>query len=134
MASINIQDGFVIEGIADMNRRILNILRATAEETEQAAVRVAEKKILAPAIEYCPIDTGALRESGKVGQPERVGYEVHVPVTFGGDSVDYAAVVHEDLEVHHPVGQAKFLERAMNEEEPRYAADLAAEVRLERLG
>lgn len=123
----------VILGIADMNRRILNLQRALPDETERAAVRVAERRVLPAAIEYCPKKTGDLRESGAVGTAVRNGYEVSVPITFGSDNVDYAGYVHENLEANHPIGQAKFLERAMNEEESSYAADLAHEVRLERL-
>src|SRR5438445_698014 len=38
-----------------------------------------------------------------------------------GTSVAYAIFVHEDLEAHHPVGQAKFLEQPARELQPTLA-------------
>jgi hypothetical protein len=42
-----------------------------------------------------------------------VGYEAY-----------YAIYVHERLELHHPKGQAKFLERAFLEAEKEYVAEV----------
>jgi hypothetical protein len=42
---------------------------------------------------------------------------------------DYAVYVHENLQAHHPVGQAKFLESAMTEAAPTLAERVAARVK-----
>ena len=47
--------------------------------------------------------------------PERVGDTVAVEIGFGGPAEAYAVVQHEDLSYRHPVGQAKFLETAMDD-------------------
>jgi hypothetical protein len=48
---------------------------------------------------------------------------------FGGPSAPYAVIVHENLNVRHQVGQAKFLERPLNEAARGLAERIAAEVR-----
>ncbi len=54
-----------------------------------------------------PVDTGRLRDSGKVGPVSGSG--AFVEVSFGYDA-EYALIVHEDMNNHHPDGNAKFLE------------------------
>ena len=61
--------------------------------------------------ELTPVETGTLRASGHVEGPEIGGNVVTVTMAFGGAASDYAAIVHERLDVHHPVGQAKYLEQ-----------------------
>lgn len=75
-----------------------------------------------------PVDTGRLRASGQVGEPERSGRRLSVELSFG---TDYAVYVHENLEAFHKVGQAKFLESVLNESAPYLGARLAARVRLD---
>lgn len=68
-----------------------------------------------------PVDTGALRGSGYVSQPEIAGTHVTSEVGYGGvatkinpktlePTTTYALIVHENLEAHHEVGQAKYLQ------------------------
>lgn len=65
-----------------------------------------------------PVDTGALRSTGHVIGPERVGGSWQVRLVFGGPAVSYAAAVHENLEAFHKVGQAKYLESVIVESKP----------------
>lgn len=63
-----------------------------------------------------PIDTGALRSSGFVQQPEVKGNEISVTVAYGGAAAPYAVIQHENLEYHHePPTQAKYLETPLVE-------------------
>lgn len=63
-----------------------------------------------------PIDTGALRSSGMVNQPEVEGAEVSVTVQYGGAAAPYAVIQHENLEYNHaPPTQAKYLETPLVE-------------------
>lgn len=99
----------VSEGIT-MSRAIARAGRAVAEKT------------MAMAKELTPVDTGALRSTGRVENEviDRDGW--NVDLTFGGPSavqtnrgkffVDYETYVHEKL-IPHAVGEAKFLEKAM---------------------
>jgi hypothetical protein len=76
------------------------------------------------AVEYCPIDTGALRASRRV-DVDRDGADI----SFGGPMAPYAVHVHEDLGAHHPVGQAKFLERAVVEDSALIADAVAQDLK-----
>lgn len=68
-----------------------------------------------------PVDTGALHNSSYVTEPKRDGDHITVEVGFGGVATQinpktgepttaYALAVHENLQAHHEVGQAKYLE------------------------
>ena len=58
-----------------------------------------------------PLDTGNLRASGKLGFPKVEGKDVVVEISYGGAAADYAAIVHEDLEMNFRNGRkAKYLE------------------------
>jgi hypothetical protein len=68
---------------------------------------------------YVPVETGALKASGKVETTGK-GFGARVFVRYGGSSsprtADYAPFVHENMEKYHkPPTQAKFLERAVRE-------------------
>lgn len=64
-----------------------------------------------------PVDTGNLKNSAST-RKEGSGFETVVSVAY---SASYSLFVHENLEAHHPVGQAKFLEQPARE----YADELA---------
>lgn len=84
-----------------------------------------------------PVDTGALKRSGKLNK-HLSSTTMEVQITYGGPStprdVNYARFVHERLDVYHkPPTQAKFLEQpaveAMNGMEDRLAAYVRARLR-----
>src|SRR5690554_511816 len=65
--------------------------------------RGAQKKV--------PVLTGNLKGSAytrKAGTPKQPAVEI-------GFTAAYAVYVHEDLEAHHENGEAKFLEKSLNE-------------------
>ena len=64
-----------------------------------------------------PVDTGALKRSGRV-EPAKNGASVLV---YGGGKIDYAGVVHYRLGVYHPVGQAQFVGQPLRTERGRRA-------------
>ena len=86
-----------------------------------------------------PVDTGNLRASGHVTEPEIVNDSwLTVTLGFGGPAgsgsgqnqdVGYAVYVHEDLSKHHPIGHAKFLELPMLDWGRRMEQVLADELR-----
>ena len=78
-----------------------------------------------------PVLTGSLRASGQVASPEVRSEGARVTMGFGNSAVGYAVHVHENLQAHHPVGQAKFLEQPLNEARNGMDARLAAELRAE---
>ena len=82
------------------------------------------------------VKTGALQGSGTPGRSATDIAAEH-PAEFEegklrkeiGFNTDYAAAVHENLEAHHDVGQAKFLEAAMNENQSKMAPFVAEAVK-----
>lgn len=80
-----------------------------------------------------PVDTGALRASHETAPPVYAGSNITVTITVGGPTAPYALIVHEDLNAHHPVGQAKFLESTLNESAPFIAERLGRRIRVEEL-
>ena len=87
-----------------------------------AALYQEGELIMTDAKELTPVDTGALRSSGFVEQPKQQGNVTTVQLGFGGvatklnektgePTTSYGLIVHEDLNMHHTSGEAKFLEK-----------------------
>ena len=74
-----------------------------------------------------------MRASGYVDDPQQSLSGVSVEMGFGGAAADYVVVQHEDLELIHPVGQAKFLESTMDESGPHMAGRVGRRIDLEEI-
>lgn len=99
--------------------RIQRALAESGPEGVKIAARALKneaQEAMAVSQDEVPVDTGALKASGRVlpetGVFER-GNEVYVQLVYGGTAVEYASVVHENLEAYHPHGKAKYLEDPM---------------------
>lgn len=94
----------------------------------EAAVEAAAQHVLDVSQPLVPVDTGALRDSGKVtpdGMSAHVSYE-----GIAEDGYDYGQRQHEDMQLHHPNGgQPKFLEQPLTSEADAIAEALAVELR-----
>lgn len=96
----------------------VNKLRASPNRMKKAAASALFKegeRIMAKAKPLTPVLTGVLRETGHVQLPVIEGDKISDTFGFGGPAAPYAVYVHENLEAHHLVGQAKFLEQPMLE-------------------
>ncbi len=124
MAELTVQ----ITGVHEL---LTNVERIAADLRERiAGAMVAEAEtIMAEAKGLTPVDTGALRASGHVNPPDVTGDSVTVTMGFGGPAIDYAIFVHENLEAHHPVGQAKYLEQPLMASAKDLPARIAARVK-----
>ena len=82
-----------------------------------------------------PVDTGALRSSGFVNTPVTSGDKISVKLGYGGPATkvnpktgeattDYAVKVHEDLQMHHTVGEAKYLEKPARQLQPKLEGNI----------
>lgn len=110
--------------------RQIELFRRNLRAGSEAGAVAEMQQVLAKALTYTPIETGALRNSGRVIGPVRRGETSLVSVTFGGPShpryVHYAVYVHENAYARHaPPTQWKFLERAFNERKRGMAARIA---------
>ena len=140
---------------------VLRGLGAAAYSFAGGALFREAERIMTAAKRRTPIETGNLRASGHVALPVVGAGGVGVMMGFGGvagsgnhggetnkEDVGYAVYVHENLTASHvktlskkeaarrgsatgEIGQAKFLENAVNEARRGMDARLAADVRRE---
>lgn len=80
-----------------------------------------------------PVEFGPLRASHEVTEPKINGRDISVSIVVGGPSAPYALYVHENLEAHHPIGQAKFLESTILESRPHLTARIARRIDMKRM-
>lgn len=125
MGSVNVR------GLDDALKNLAALGEALPNAVGQAMRAEAEIE-MTEAKKRTPWLTGALRASGHVTGPTRVGKNIEVKMIFGGAAVDYALEVHENLEAFHPHGQAKFLESVLMESR-QYLAWRIAE-RMKKMG
>jgi hypothetical protein len=109
--------------ISQVQKR-LAVLAARYPLLAERALNIEGNIEMTEAKERTPVDTGALRASGRAHSPERKGFaqSVQQRLTFGGPAVQYALTVHEDMGAFHAVGQSKFLESVILESKPFMAA------------
>ena len=73
-----------------------------------------------------PVDLGTLKNSGYAALPEARRGRVAVEIGYGGPAADYALAQHEHTEYRHPEGgEAKFLEKPVNERTSTFANNVA---------
>lgn len=116
--------------------RLLDRLTDAATPALASSLYEEGEEIMTKAKDRTPVDEGTLRASGWVEKPKISGdKEVTVMLAFGGEAEAYALIQHEDLSLHHDVGEAKFLEKSVDEARSGMQGRLAASMRrkLDRL-
>jgi hypothetical protein len=98
--------------------RVLKALDKRAKDYRDAVaagVYMLGNEIMTDSKRRTPVDTGTLKGSGFVTQPEERGGWIVSTLGYGGPAKDYAVAQHEKTEYAHPEGgEAKFLENAAN--------------------
>jgi hypothetical protein len=113
------------KGSAEMKAK-LAAFKANLKDRVATALR-AEMEIEAVECKArTPVKTGALRDSIRVTDPVILSDRVRVSIVT---DIPYAVYVHEDLEAHHPVGQAKFIESVLFESRSYMAERVAARMK-----
>ena len=102
------------------------------------ALRHEGQEVLARSIDEVPVDTGALKASGRLlpqqGGVIQTGNTMEVQIAFGSTAADYAVYVHENLEAHHPHGKAKYVEGPMLRQVVGISQRIADKVRATQKG
>lgn len=117
---------FELEGIEAFQQR-LEGTKAAYASAAAAALYQEGFGVQALAQEKCPVEFGRLRATAYTAPPEINGDEISVTVGFG---TDYGVYVHERTELHHNVGEAKFLERAFDDRSSGYLDRLGTRIEL----
>ncbi len=86
-------------------------LKTKIEQGAIIATAAAAEYILKKALFYCPVETGLLKESGRIEQHGHFPFVV-ADVVFGSEQAFYAVYVHEVSAQHQAPTQWKFLEQA----------------------
>lgn len=109
-------------------------LRAIGKAKTKDAIAVADglekcaNIILRKSNFYVPVDTEALKKSGRV-EKSGSGMGARAEVVYGGEDAPYALYVHENMQAAHAAPtQAKFLERATRETRGAWASVLKREL------
>jgi len=108
-----------LKGAGDVIANLKKVQSEFAKKRRQALTRIGVI-VKADSVKMTPVDTTNLRGaafSEVQGQDSVIiGYD---------QSAAYAPYVHEDLEAHHDVGEAKFLEKAVKKNQKRILEELA---------
>ena len=90
----------------------VNTAKSELRDRKRQALNAAGLTISGTAKTLTPVETGRLRSS----ITHAIISDSRVDV---GTNVEYAVYVHEILDAYHPVGEAKFIEKAMAREARR---------------
>ncbi len=125
----NVGVSIKVEGVSALLRKTRALPRIVRQAAIEAQRDEAEAVMERSKAEFVPIDSGALRDTGRVEEVEGTADGFWVSMAYGSEEVDYALPVHERLDVHHPHGQAKYLEVPALEAAAGMPERLAARVR-----
>jgi len=111
-------------------QRTLEKLDKRAQAELKKALYAEAELIMTESKKQVPVDTGTLRSTGYVKQPEEKGDLVEVEMGYGGPAAPYAIWVHERTELHHnPPTKAKYLEDPVKTAAPKLPGALAKRLR-----
>lgn len=92
--------------LSNLNRSVTGI-----KNRSRQGIQVAALMVLGTSKKLTPVDTGNLR----AGTYTKLLGGLNNPGAEIGYTAAYAVFVHERTELHHPVGQSKFLETALKQ-------------------
>lgn len=86
-----------LQGADEVRRKLEFLAKGILPEAARALAEEA-KTIEKESRRRTPVDTGALRDSHKISDPEIRGKNAQVVISVGGPSAPYAVAVHESME------------------------------------
>lgn len=129
------------QGIPQVGQRVRSIRTRFPHLVADVLNEIASD-IAVQSQELTPVRTGNLKNSHRVWTPVLKPGETAVHITVGGPPgignvnglvnelpVEYAVIIHEDLDMPHSNGQAKFLETPYKLMEPKISRRVSAYLR-----
>jgi len=84
-------------------------------------MRAEAQRIMNESKKIVPVDTGALKTSGRVEMPVITPNGIEVTIGYGGPAAPYAGIVHEDPDAQHGPGKTyKYLEIPVKAAEDKF--------------
>lgn len=121
--------GVELRGLPAIQQRLAQLLAETTPAVREGLYR-AGHDIMGESVRLVPIDTGLLRSTAHVAQPEQQGMTIAVQLSYGGHGIaDYAVPVHFRTDVNHPIGQPFYLQQPLYAAVATIAQQLATSVR-----
>lgn len=128
-----------VEGLDQVKARLAAFVTKYPEQVKSSLKTEAEL-IMTDSKKEVPVDTGSLRSSGFVDQPKQTGQTISIKLGYGGIATKinpksgeitavYAIYVHENMNVHHEVGKAKFLQDPIYKAKNRMLFRIASRVK-----
>lgn len=102
-----------LTGIAEVTQQLQRLIPAPLAPLADE-LYLEGQGIMGQSVQLVPVDTGNLRSTSHVDRPVTTGSRVEVELSYGkhGDA-EYAAIVHFDVTVFHPIGQAHYLSQPL---------------------
>ncbi|MBC8587108.1 HK97-gp10 family putative phage morphogenesis protein [Paratissierella segnis] len=114
--------GIKLEGFVEFTNKLNKSISQVSDVVEDALLDCGND-LQQKSVDITPKDTGTLR-----GSAFTEAENTSKPSVIVGFDEEYAIFVHENLEAHHPVGQAKFLEQPLNENKDKYVKHIGDKV------
>lgn len=98
-----------LHGLDDLIRQVDRGM--DPQKTVERALFAEAQTVLNESKKIVPVDTGTLKNSGRVERPKVSQKETSIEITYGGAAAGYALFVHENPTARHAPGKTyKFLE------------------------
>ena len=122
-----------IKGRVELTNRLRRLAAEYPKQVGAALYQEAEIE-RAESMRKTPVLWSNLKGSHRVHPPDFTGGVISVQITVGDAATPYALRIHEDLEMFHTNGEAKFLESTLLESAPHMAQRVAARLDIGRFG
>lgn len=84
-----------IKGLDKVIKNLKAIRKRMAKELPMALLKEGNAIMTESKTKYVPVETGALRSSGRANTPVTRGDIIKVTLSYGGAAAPYAAAIHE---------------------------------------
>ena len=112
-------------GLDDCLRNLQKVQRDFETAAMAALIKWGRETIDDSKNNYCPVDTGLMKGTGNIAT-EIEGTSHNVILFY---NTDYAPLVHENPNAHHPIGEYGFLLKPFNRRAPKLVTDLGSELK-----
>lgn len=113
-------DAFSISGLSETLANIAGFAPELRGRAAKALNTLAELT-MTDSKEHTPVQYGVLKRSGNVSK-HATAADLSATLSYG---TDYGVFVHENLTARHPIGEAKFLEHAVQRRAATFADDIS---------